>query len=87
MVGERQSLGATYFCEGARRAQSHVNALIDANYNLNNVQVELSGLYKKALTHWNTPIEHFPRCPWNFICFGFALLVHRCFLDFVEEIR
>ena len=46
MVGERERLGANYLCEGARRDQSHVNALVDANYNLNNVQVELLSLPK-----------------------------------------
>ena len=86
MAGEREGLGANYLCKGARRAQSHVNTFIDANYNLNNVQVELFGPSKKALTHWNTSIGHFPGCPWNFIFFGFVFLVHRHFHDLVEVI-
>ena len=87
MVGERERLGANYLCEGARRDQSHVNALVDANYNLNNVQVELFSLSKMALTQWNTSIEHFLGFPWKFICFGFVFLVLRHFLDFIEAIR
>ena len=83
----RERLGETYFYEGARRAQSHVNVLINENYNLNNVQVELLSLSKMTLTQWNTSIEHLLGFPWKFICFGFVFLVHCRFLDFVNEIH